>query len=60
MRYEGEVQKKEIYFVEMSEFGSFFKNYHQSVVEIIEKVILEPTIVAQLISLYPDNKRIKF
>lgn len=28
--------------------------------EIIEKVILEPTIIAQLISLYPDNKRIKF
>lgn len=60
LRFEGEVQKKEIYFVEMGEFGSFFKGYHHSIIDIIEKIILEPTIIAKLISLYPDAKKIKF
>jgi hypothetical protein len=60
LRFEGEVQKKEIYFVEMGEFGTFFKNYHHSIVDLIEKIILDPKIIAKLISLFPDAKKIKF
>ena len=44
----------------MGEFGSFFKNYHHSIIDIIEKIILQPTIIAKLISLFPDAKKIKF
>lgn len=60
LRFEGEVQKKEIYFVEMGELGSFFKGYHHSIVDIIEKVVLQPTAIAQIISLFPDAKKIRF
>lgn len=46
--------------MEMTEFGAFFKNYHHSIVDIIEKIILEPRIVAEIISQYQDTKKIKF
>lgn len=44
----------------MAELGTFFKGYHHHVIDLIEKVVLQPTIIAKIISLYPDAKKIKF
>ena len=44
----------------MNEFNTFFKGYHQNIIDIIEKIILQPEIIAALISSFQDFKKIKF
>jgi hypothetical protein len=44
----------------MSDFASTFKGFHHSIIDIIEKVVLEPKILAELLGNFIDNKRVKF
>jgi len=60
LRFEGEVQKRDIHFVELADFGSFFKHYHPNILEIIEKAVLQPRVLAQLLAVFTDSKRIHF
>lgn len=44
----------------MSDFSSAFKGFHHSIIDIIEKVVLEPKLLAELLGNFIDYKRIKF
>lgn len=44
----------------MTDFATLFKGYHHSIIDIIEKVVLEPKVLAELLGNFVDKKKVKF
>ena len=44
----------------MGEFSSIFRGFHHTVIDIIEKVVLDPRVLTEMLGVYTDTRRLRF